>query len=184
MIRHRPTLALAALAIAGSASAQDPAPERVANGATFGAWRVTCEALAVNETACVLTQRLSTRDGGQFIAELLALPRPDADGGAYIAARVPNGVYFPSGFALRPVTGDGEPEANETRFVWQSCSAQLCEALVELDAAALEVLEGAEGLIAGYRPGLGQEPLVFRLSVAGAAEGVAALSGAGSGNGG
>ena len=44
----------------------------VRNGARFGAWTVTCEALGVNETACVLSQTLVRSSDDRFLAEILA----------------------------------------------------------------------------------------------------------------
>jgi len=181
-----------ALAVAGApaplaAQDEDPAattnvpPTRVANGTRFGQWVVSCEALAVNETACVLTQRLARASDGAFLADMLAFS--SADGSRlYLGARVPNGVYFPHGFAVRAADDEA---AEEIRFVWQSCSRDLCEALVELTGDELASLEGSEtGLIAGYRPGLLADPLIFTLSVEGAQAGLEALAastGAGSG---
>ena len=172
-------LALAAsVALAGPAAAQDdtaPAP-RVVNGQTFGSWTVQCEAIAVNETACVLSQRLVRGSDGAFLAELLAFS--NADGSQrYLAARVPVGVHFPSGFAVRPAEAEGDDE--QTDFVWQSCSRELCEALLDLAPEALQALEAAETLVGGYRPSLRAQPLVFRFSVAGLGEGLAALDAAG-----
>ena len=151
------------------------AETRLANGSRFAGWTVTCEALAVNETACVLTQRLVREGGDLLLADLVAFPQPDGDG-AYLAARVPNGVYLPHGFALRPAAETAE----ETRFVWQSCTPQLCEALVLLTVDELAALEAAgPEIVAGYRPALGASPLVFALDLTGIGEGVAALRAAG-----
>lgn len=153
-----------------SGAAADAAPvERIANGTRFGAWTVTCEALAVNETACLLTQRLVRSSDNAFLAEVLAFWSGDGSQ-RYLAARVPNGVFFPSGFAVKPEDGE-----EQTQFVWQSCARDLCEALLEIDAQALADLEAAEGLVAGYRPNLRADPLVFRMSLEGATEGLAAL---------
>jgi len=156
----------------GPAATTNVPPARIANGTRFGQWVVSCEALAVNETACVLTQRLARASDGAFLAEMLAFASADGTR-RYIGARVPSGVYFPHGFAVRPAEG----EAEETRFVWQSCSRDLCEALIELTEEELEALEGAEGgLIAGYRPGLLAQPLIFTMSVEGAGAGLDALA--------
>lgn len=171
-------LALLASPVPLAAQDSDPAattnvaPSRVANGTRFGQWMVSCEALAVNETACVLAQRLSRSSDGAFLAEMLAFA--SADGSRlFLGARVPNGVYLPHGFAVKPAQG----EADETRFVWQSCSRDLCEAMIEVSADELAALEDAEGgLIAGFRPGLLAQPVVFSLSLAGASEGLAALT--------
>lgn len=167
------------MALAGAAGAQESetgaaqdAPPPVANGARIGAWTVTCEAVAVGQTACVLSQRLVRSADNAFLAELLAFR--SADGArTFLAARVPNGVFFPSGFALRPEESEAQRD-----FVWQSCSRDLCEALLEIDPEALDELEAAEALLAGYRPALTAEPLVFRLSLEGATEGLDALDAA------
>jgi invasion protein IalB len=157
---------------AETAAEASAAPPRVANGSRVGAWTVTCEAIAVGETACVLTQRLVRTSDNAFLAELLAFR--SADGArTFLAARVPNGVFFPSGFAVR--AGD---EGEQREFSWQSCSRDLCEALLEVDAEVLAELEEAETLLAGYRPGLQADPLVFRFSAAGAADGLSALDAA------
>lgn len=148
-------------------------PERLANGSQFGGWTVVCEALAVNETACLLSQRLLRGTEGTLLVDLVAFPEPDESGGVYLAARVPNGVYLPHGFAMKPSDAS---EEEETRLVWQSCTPQLCEALLLLDPVEMSTLEAAGGdLIAGYRPRLGEQPLVFAMNLSGLAEGVAAL---------
>jgi invasion protein IalB len=170
------------VAMAGAAGAQESdasgdaqeaaAPTPVANGARIGAWTVTCEAVAVGQTACVLSQRLVRSADNAFLAELLAFR--SADGArTFLAARVPNGVFFPSGFAVRP-----EDSETQREFVWQSCSRDLCEALLEVEPQTLAELEGAGALLAGYRPALTAEPLVFRLSLEGAGDGLDALDAA------
>lgn len=165
-----PLAALLASAVSAAAQSADARPP-VANGERVGAWTVTCEAIAVGETACVLTQRLVRTQDNAFLAELLAFESGDGSG-TYIAARVPNGVYFPSGFAFRPDDGDERFD-----FTWQSCTRDLCEALLQIDRETLATLAAAEaGVIAGYRPSLALDPLVFRLSLEGAIEGLAALA--------
>ncbi len=160
-------------ALAGTLAALTAAPaaaERLQNGSQFGDWTVACEAVAVNETICVLTQRLVAREGDRFLTELLAF-NDDSEPAAYIAARVPLGVYFPAGFSLRP-------EGSEATFDfdWQSCATDLCEALLVLDADALSAIGSAETAIAGYVPRAGLEPLVFRIGTDGLGEGLAALA--------
>ena len=150
-------------------TAAEPEVERIANGQKFGAWTVTCEAIAVNETACVLSQRLVRSSDDAFLAELLAFWSGDGSQ-TYFAARVPNGVFFPSGFAFR-----ADESEDRKDFAWQSCSREICEALLTLSMEEIEALEGAESLIAGYRPNLALQPAVFRLSIDGAVEGLTAL---------
>lgn len=164
--RNFATLTLATLGFAVPAAAQD----RLTNGTQFDNWRVSCEAVGVNETICVLSQRLVASSGQRFLAELLAFADP-VEPGTYLAARVPLGVHFPAGFALRPEASD-----DQIAFEWQSCSTDLCEALVRLAPDDLEDLDGAETVIAGYLPQVEGEPLVFRVGVAGLRDGVAALA--------
>jgi len=171
--------ALATMALLAPAGAQtapqgtEPAAEapaaRVANGQRFGAWTVACEAIAVNETACVLSQRLVRSEGNGFLAEILAFWSGDRST-TYLAARVPNGVYLPSGFAMQ---AEGSDE--RTEFVWQSCSSDLCEALTEVTQEQIEAMSSGAEMLSGYRPDLQSEAVVFRLGLDGMLEGLAAL---------
>lgn len=163
-------VAVVAMSLPLIANAQETSETpRIANGQQFGAWTVTCEAIAVNETACVLSQRLVRSSDNAFLAELLAFWSGDGEQ-TYFAARVPNGVFFPSGFAIRA------DEAEERQdFAWQSCSREICEALLTVNMDEIKTLEEAESLIAGYRPNLALQPAVFRLSIEGATEGLTAL---------
>lgn len=165
------SIGVAGLMGAGAAVAQDgEASSRLQNGTQFGNWVVTCEAVAVNETLCVLSQRLVRSEGNSFLAELVAFNDPDKVG-SFVAAIVPVGVYLPSGFSLRL-------EDSETvfDFEWQACSRDMCEALLELDGAQLELLESAGGAVAGYRPAQGAEPLVFSVGTEGLLPGLQALA--------
>ena len=158
---------------AEAAPTEQTGPTRIANGQRFGAWTVTCEAVAVNETACVLSQRLVRTSDNAFLAEMLAFWSADGEQ-SFLAARVPNGVYFPSGFAFKPADSEDRAE-----FVWQSCSADLCEALLTEELTKLEEYAAAEdGVVAGYRPNLRSEPLIFRMDLTGIGEGMEALKAA------
>lgn len=144
----------------------------VRNGSRFGAWTVTCEALGVNETACVLSQTLVRSSDDRFLAEILAFWSGDGTS-SYMAARLPNGVFFPSGFAFKP-----EDSEERQSFAWQSCSQELCEALLPIDLETLQTLEDGADVFAGYRPRLGADPLVFRLNLEGISDGMTALKAA------
>lgn len=141
----------------------------VANGAQFGAWVVNCEAVAVSQTACVLSQRLVRSSDNAFLAELLAFQSADGKR-SYLAARVPNGVFFPSGFAFKAEEGDERQE-----FSWQSCTRDICEALLETDIDSITKFEELGSVIAGYRPNLRTDPVVFRFSLEGAVSGLEAI---------
>ena len=82
------TLLMTALApLPGVAQqATEEAPRRVANGERFGAWTVQCDAIAVNETVCVLSQQLVRRSDRAFLAQLLAFSNGDGTR-RFIAAR-------------------------------------------------------------------------------------------------
>jgi len=146
-------------------SASPAQSERLANGARFGEWTVVCEAVAVNETVCVLNQRL-VRNDGEFLVDLLAIPGGDG----WLSARVPVGVHFPGGFVLRR---EGDPK--QIALVWQVCSPRLCEAAVSLADEGAVLLEGGEA-IAAYRPEVTSDPVVFRVVLDGLADGLAALA--------
>ncbi|MCC6007579.1 MAG: invasion associated locus B family protein [Rhodobacteraceae bacterium] len=161
--------AMAAAVLAGLVATPVSA-ERLQNGARFGDWTVACEAVAVNETICVLSQRLVAREGERFLTELLAFNDTE-EPVAYLAARVPLGVYFPAGFSMRPEGGDTALD-----FEWQSCGEDLCEALLVLDADALAALEQGPAAIAGYVPRTGAEALVFRIGTEGLSGGLVALA--------
>ncbi len=118
--------------------------ERLENGTQFGEWTLVCEAVAVNETTCVLNQRLLRGDGA-FIVDFMAIPEGD---GGWLSARVPVGVHFPSGFVLRPEAGD-----QQIALIWQACSPELCEAMVSLSGESAALLDGSPA-IAAYRPGV------------------------------
>ena len=128
-----------------------------------------CEAVAVNETACVLNQRMALADG-TFLVDFLAIPEGE---GGWLSARVPVGAHLPSGFVLRP-----EAQEQQLVLVWQACSPELCEALISLSGDGAVLLEGGPA-IAAYRPGVTDEPVVFRVTLDGLSEGLAALAASG-----
>lgn len=153
----------------GGGSGETP---RVTNGMRFGGWTVACEAIAVNETTCVLRQRLVRSSDNTFLAELVAFWDAELEQ-ALLAGRVPIGAYFPSGFVMRT-------EGAETRheFAWQSCSQEICEALLQPDREMLAAIDAAEEAVLGYRPAMQAEPLVFRTRMEGLVEGLDRLKAA------
>lgn len=153
-------------AAAPTAAVADP---RLVNGARFAAWAVACEAIAVNETACILTQKLIAKADNRFLAEMV-LVRPKGESRLILAARVPIGVHFPSGFVMKPEKGE-----ERSAFVWQSCNRDVCEAAIELSAEKLAELETGGGATAGYRPNARSEPVVFRIAFDGARQGLDSL---------
>ncbi|MCU0829864.1 MAG: invasion associated locus B family protein [Tabrizicola sp.] len=164
--------ALAVMLLTGPALAQDEAG-RVMNGQTFGAWTVSCEAIAAGETVCVLNQQLVRDTDQAFLAQFLALWSDDGTK-RYILARVPVGVYLPFGMALQPEVPDGE--ATLRQMIWQSCNGQVCEALVEFGPEEIASFVGPDiAILASYQPSLGKDPVVFRFSMDGLVDGMDAL---------
>lgn len=171
-------LAVPALAQTGPATGADTAqPDtapaaRLVNGTRFGQWTLTCEAVAVGETACVLNQRIARTSDGKFLADFLMFWNPATDNEVFLAARVPIGAYLPAGFAIR-----SEQAAEDTQrpLTWQTCAAGVCEALTALTADDIAALEAGGDVIAGYRPSLRTDPVIFRFSMQGAKAGLDAL---------
>ena len=142
----------------------------VANGQKFGAWTVECQAIATNNTVCVLAQQLLRTSDRAFLAQVMAF---QSAGGAqtYFSAQVPVGAYLPAGFAMRPASSDAIVE-----LTWQSCTQTLCETLAQITPETLDALSANnETVIASYRPSLQSDPLIFNFSMVGAKEGLAAL---------
>jgi len=172
---HSPILSATVLALGLglpiAAAAQTPeAPPRVVNGASFGAWTVACEAIAVNETVCVLSQRLVRGSDNAMLAEFLAFWDETGEM-RLMVARVPVGVHFPSGMVLG--TEDGTEIA---AFEWQACDPRICEALLVLDTETMAAVAGTDGIVAAYRPLPGADPLAFRMQMDGLDAGLEALS--------
>ena len=144
--------------------------QEVQNGQQFGAWAVNCSAVAVGRTACVLQQQILRSEDRAFVAALLAFRTPDQSK-TFLSARVPVGVYFPAGFAIR---ADGTDEV--LNFVWQSCGRDLCEAVAEVSPGALTAFSQTDTSVLGaYRPGIQAENFVFRFSMDGVIAGLEAL---------
>lgn len=157
-------------------SPQDAQAQRLENGTRFGGWTVACEALAVNETVCVLSQRLVSAADGSLLADLLAFASTDEPAG-WVAARVPNGVFLPSGFSFRVDDAENGEERIDT-FEWQSCSPDICEALLRIDSEIASALDTLPDWVAAYRPAIDASPLVFRVDPSGLADGLSALAAA------
>lgn len=144
----------------------------VANGQRFGAWTVSCVALAVGQTNCTLTQRVLRAADNAFVADLIATR--NAEGATYLVARVPVGVFLPNNFAMREAENENTDEAME--FTWQACNRDFCEALLEVDAEIVTPLSADDNaMIAAFRPSSQMEPFVFQLSLNGMGQGLDAI---------
>ncbi|MFC6589378.1 invasion associated locus B family protein [Sulfitobacter pacificus] len=144
----------------------------VVNGQKFGAWSVSCIAIAVGKTDCTLTQRVLRSTDKAFIADIVATRNPE--GQSFLIARVPVGVFLPTGFAMREAESDDEEAVMQ--FAWQSCNREVCEAVLQIDAdkvAALSTEENA--MIAAFRPSAQTEPFLFQFSLNGMASGLDAV---------
>ncbi len=144
----------------------------VANGQKIGAWNVTCVAVAVGKTDCTLTQRVLRSTDNAFVADIIATR--NTEGKTFLAARVPLGVSLPAGFGMRRADSETPDEVME--FVWQVCTREVCEAVLELDADAAEAMSAEDNaMIAAFRPSVQAEPFLFQLSLNGLNEGLAAI---------
>lgn len=174
MFRTLISAALLAASSAIPAIAQDATEgdvsTRIANGQRFGSWTLSCQAIAMNETSCILEQTLLRSNDSAFLARMLAFWTPDGEK-AVLAAQAPLGVHLPSGFVFR--VGEGEDLSTMT---WQTCNQSICEAVIELDEALIDQLSAADTPVtASYLPPASAEPVVFRLSMDGLNAGLDAL---------
>jgi invasion protein IalB len=144
----------------------------VVNGQKFGAWSVSCVAIAVGKTDCTLTQRVLRAADKAFVADIVATRNPD--GVSFLIARVPVGVYLPTGFAMREAESDDEDAVMQ--FTWQSCNRDICEAILQMDADKTLALSAEENaMVAAFRPSAQTEPFLFQFSLNGMASGLDAI---------
>lgn len=158
---------------ADTAAAQaTPESAVVVNGQTFGAWSVSCIAIAVGETDCTLTQRVLRASDKAFVADLIATRNPE--GASFLIARVPVGVFLPTGFAMREAESDDEEAVMQ--FTWQTCNREFCEAVLQIDAGKATALSAEENaMVAAFRPSAQTEPFLFQFSLNGMASGLDAI---------
>ncbi len=140
--------------------------DRLVNGARIGAWVVSCEAVAVGETVCALTQQLLRPSDRAFIADIIAAWNGET---AVLIARVPLGAHLPSGFVLQ--AGDGK----QRNFQWQRCFGRFCEAAFTPSPEDIAQLEASDEVIAAFRPTPASAPFPFRFSMKGLSQGLLAL---------
>ncbi|MFK7836789.1 MAG: invasion associated locus B family protein [Sulfitobacter sp.] len=177
MPRLIPALILCLIGFCAPVLAQNTAApqdegEVVSNGQKFGAWTVSCVAIAVGQTNCTLTQRVLRATDSAFVSDIVAAR--NAEGATFLVARVPVGVFLPTGFAMREAAN--EDEADVLQFTWQTCNQQICEALVPLDASDVTAFSAEDNaMIAAFRPSAQSEPFVFQVSLNGLAAGLAAI---------
>ena len=161
------TLALAA----GAATAQQG---EIANGAAFGDWRVSCDALSNARTACRVVQTQNVAQTGQLVANFLAYPLEGGE--ALFVAQVPMGVYLPAGAVYRPQ----EPaDSDQRELIWQRCGGEICEAALQMDGAEVTGLSASGAILFGYQMDPGSPPVITRVDMTGFDEALAALAGDG-----
>lgn len=149
-----------------------PEAATVVNGQKFGAWSVSCIAIAVGKTDCTLTQRVLRAVDKAFVADIVATRNPE--GVSFLIARVPVGVYLPTGFAMREAESDDEGAV--LQFTWQTCNREFCEAALQLEADQAQALSAEENaMVAAFRPSAQTEPFLFQFSLNGMAAGLDAV---------
>ncbi|MGC1503848.1 MAG: invasion associated locus B family protein [Sulfitobacter sp.] len=150
------------------------APEAavVVNGQKFGAWSVSCVAIAVGKTDCTLTQRVLRAADKAFVADVIATRNPE--GASFLIARVPVGVFLPTGFAMREAENDSEEAVMQ--FTWQTCNREFCEAVLQMDADKATALSAEDNaMVAAFRPSAQTEPFLFQFSLNGMVSGLDAV---------
>lgn len=158
-----------AFGIGQAASAQQAAT----NGTTFEDWVLVCEAAAVNQTICAITQRLSISESNAFLAEV-RLQKLNTNEGPRIllALTTPTNMVLP----VRPGYRIGEGE-EALPLDWRTCTPQFCTASRIVDEAELDQIKRAVRMIVGYQPVGSNEPVAFPVSLKGVTAGLNALDG-------
>lgn len=162
---------LSAVVFGGTLAWTQTETPSLSNGQRLGAWTVTCQATGVNQTRCVLSQRLLRAEDQAFIADIVVFLTDDPDQ-AMISFRVPLGVHFPFGLAFGPAETD-----ERLTVTWQACSAELCEGTVFVPIEKIRELEAQGTMRGGFRPRPNMEPVIFDFSIEGIGAGLDGLKG-------
>lgn len=149
----------------------------IANNTAFGDWVVQCEAVTVSRTICRLVQELTRTDDNALVVRFIALPTGEGD--AILLAQVPIGAYLPGGAVYRLDNLDAaaaEPDPAEQReMIWQRCLGDLCEAAIAVSGPEMEAFTAEGGILFGYRPDVGADPVIVRADVSRFAEAISAI---------
>ncbi|WP_316015526.1 invasion associated locus B family protein [Roseobacter sp. HKCCA0434] len=129
-------------------------------------WSLDCRATGVDQTSCVLAQRLISPDTEAEIAQIVLRARED---GTALVLRVPTGVDL----TRRPAfeVDDGTAQA----LTWTACDANHCLAATALDAERSQALRDGVTATFGYQPLSAEAPLLFDVSLLGISAGWDAL---------
>ena len=149
------------VALVATRSNAQEATDSYLNGAEFGDWQLSCEALTTTELTCSVVQQLTRTADGSLIARLVVINGAD-EGQFLLVGQTPDGVHLPSGFVY---SFDDEEIAETRDLVWQQCLAGVCEAALIWDAEELAVVNQYDNLLMAYRQAPGVDPLVFRVDV-------------------
>ena len=170
----------AALALGGAAYAQEAeddaaqteaeARSETLNNASFGDWRVVCEAVSTTRTACRIVQSQRIAESGDLVAQFVAYPL--SEGAALFVAQVPIGVYLPGGAVYRPAEDEA---AEQTQMIWQRCAGPICEAALQLSAEDVAGFAETGALVFGYQMDPGADPIITRVDVSTFAEALEAV---------
>lgn len=159
--RRPPALFVGLLAAAAGAGGETRAAEQSASRASWAV--VTVGEAATGDLACVAVERVRARRSGAFLVEVgLAPATGSAAGGSNLTLSVPNGADLVAGIGYR--RGGQAPVRGE----WQSCSAELCRAVVPLSASEMRALLGEREIVVAYRPLRSGPPLAVTVDLTGA----------------
>lgn len=176
--RTRDALVMAGLMVgmahSGNAQQTDTAQQAAANGAIFGDWRLSCQAVAVNRTACAIVQQQTVTQTDAFVAAVrLQQVQDDSVMRILMTAITPTDMQLSLRAAYK-IGQNGETLPME----WRTCNAQTCTATRLLEPAEVEALQrGTAAMILAYQPVGKAEPVGVSISLSGITAGLAALQG-------
>jgi invasion protein IalB len=148
------------------------AQNATSNGTVFGDWRLSCQATAVNETACSIAQTLTIGEQNNFLVEITLQEALIENTKKTIMA-----VSTPTNMNLTAQPGYRVGKAGETRaLTWRTCNAKFCTASRLLGDDEVASLRAGTSFVLGYHPIANKEPLVFQISLKGVSAGLNVLA--------
>jgi len=159
----------ALLFVAGQTQADAPKV-----GDKFGDWIFACKALGPEKTVCAIVQNIDYQTE-QVQKRLLTLTvrrlqSPESKTSKTILlARLPLGIFLPSGVAARI------DETEQFPMFVQTCSQMGCEAVVELDKQKLRGMKAGKKLFIGFKVQANSKVVTIPASLIGFSKGIAVL---------
>jgi invasion protein IalB len=137
-------------------------------GDRVGDWIFECIGIGVNQTRCLLTQRLVLENNQQEIMRLTLSTIGDSDQ-VLLTARVPLGIFLPSGVAARIDNGE------DFQLTPTFCRQEGCEAQVILGPDLLDAMKRGNEILVGFRQNPNSDTIVVPASLIGVSRGLSAI---------